>query len=70
MKKAGAEWNYANDLDRDVIQEWSENTELEPTENMSDNELFEEEDEGEVTVGGGEVFIQHMDIRDPIVTLR
>lgn len=69
MKKATAEWNYGTDLNPDVLQDWRESTRLQ-VENMSEHELFDEEGTTQDSDIASEVFIEHMDIREPISVLR
>lgn len=82
MKKAkGAAWNYSTEMNQDVLQDWQESTRIHTVENIVDNELFDDEAAEEASLNSNddfddvlseptEVFIEHMDIREPISVLR
>lgn len=65
MKKT--EWNYNNVL----IQDWSESSKLSDTVgNVQEDDLFEDDDDNSGDASLSDVFIEHMDIRQPIAVLR
>lgn len=69
MKKyrnSNVEWTYLN---QDVIRDWSQSPDL---ENITENTLFEEESQSgdEQDAAAQDVYMEHMDIREPIETLR
>lgn len=78
MKKA--EWiSYSPELTQEVIQEWSQSPKMTTVEAIEETTLFEEEEDddedGDATSGSQqdetpEVYIEHMDIREPIIVLR
>lgn len=70
MKKAAADWSYSGVLNQDVLQDWQESTRLEATENVTENDLFEVDEDEEDDAESLEIFEEHMDIQEPIRVLR
>lgn len=64
-RSAASDWNYMGDLN----QEWPGSIKSKVEENTSESAIFEAEEELSGT-DESEIFIEHMDIREPIYVLR